>query len=59
MSWLSKEIAFCVEAYLANISYKVVQASFRRKFQCRHAPSKNRIFDWIQKFREYRTVQNQ
>ena len=40
------------------MSYKVVQASFRRKFQCRHAPSKSRISDWIEKFREYRTVQN-
>jgi len=50
--------AFCVEAYFAKISYKVVQASFQRKFQCCHAPSKSRIFDWIQKFREYGTVQN-
>jgi len=35
-----------------------MQARFRRKFQCRHAPSKSRIFDWMQKFREYGTVQN-
>jgi len=35
-----------------------MQASFQRKFQCRHAPSKNRYFDWIQKFREYGTIQN-
>ena len=47
-----------MEAYFAKNSYKVVQASFRRKFQCRHAPLKSRIFDWIQKFREYGTVQN-
>ena len=46
-----------MEAYFASDSYKVVQ-SFRRKFQCRHAPSKNKIFDWIQKFREYGTMQN-
>ena len=58
MSWSTKEKAFCVEAYFAKNSYKVVQASFRRKFQCCHAPSKSRIFDWIQKFREYGTVQN-
>ena len=47
-----------MEAYFAINSYKVVQASFRRKFQCCHAPSKIRIFDWIQKFRECRTVKN-
>ena len=34
---------FCLEAYFANSSYKVVRASFRRKLQCRHAPSKSRI----------------
>jgi len=50
--------AFWVEGYFANNSYKVVQTSFRRKFQCRHAPSTSRIFDWIQKFRDYGTVQN-
>ena len=58
MSWSTKVKAFCVEAYFANNSYKVEQASFPRKCQCRHAPSKSRIFDWIQKFREYGTVQN-
>ena len=58
MSWSTKQKAFCVEAYFANNSYKVVQESFRRKFQCRHAPSKSRIFDWIQKFRECGTVEN-
>jgi len=58
MSWSTKMKAFCVEAYYANNSYKVVQASYRRKFQCRHAPSKSRTFDWIQKFREYGSVQN-
>ena len=58
MSWSTKEKAFCVEAYFANNSYKLVQASFRRKFQCRHAPSESRIFDWIQKFRQYETMQN-
>ena len=36
----------------------IVQADFRRKFRCHHAPSKSRIFDWVQKFREYGTVQN-
>jgi len=46
-----------VEDYCANSSYKVVQTSFRRKFQCRHALSKNIIFDWIQKFKEYGTAQ--
>ena len=30
MSWSTKEKAFCVEAYFANNSYKVVEASFRR-----------------------------
>ena len=58
MSWSTKEMAFCVEAYFACNSYKVVQQSFQRKFQCRHAPSKSRIFGWMQKFREYETVQN-
>jgi len=58
MFWSTKVKAFCPEAYFANNSYKVVQASFQRKFQCRHAPPKSRIFDWIQKFREYGTVQN-
>ena len=47
-----------MEAYFPNNSYKVVQISFWRKFKCCHAPSKSRIFDWIQKFREYGTVQN-
>jgi len=58
MSWSTKEKAFYVEAYFANNPYKVVQASFRRKFQWRHAPWKSRIFDWMQKFREYGTVRN-
>jgi len=58
MSWSTKEKTFCVEAYFANNSYKIVQASFWRKFQCRHAPTKSRIFGWIQKFKEYGTVQN-
>ena len=58
MSWATKEKIFCVEANFANNSWKVVKASFWIKFQCRHAPSKSRIFDWIQKFRENRTVQN-
>jgi len=58
MPWSTKEKAFWVEAYFANHSYKVVQASFRRKFQCCHAPLKSRMFDWIQKFRENGTVQN-
>ena len=58
MSWSTKEKAFCVEAYFANKSYTVVQANFWRQFQCHHAPSKSRIFDWVQKFREYGTVQN-
>ena len=54
MSWSIKKKAFCVEAYFASNSYKVaVQASFRRKFQHRHAPSKSRIFDCIQEFRKY------
>ena len=59
MSWSTKEKAFCMEAYFVNNSCKVIQASFRRKLQCRHAPSKSRIFDHIQKFREYGTVKNQ
>ena len=46
-----------MEAYFANNSCKVVQASFLRKFQC-HAPPKSRIFDWIQKFEEYGAEQN-
>jgi len=46
------------EAYLVNNSYKVVQAGFWRKFQCPQAPSKSRIFNRIQKFRVYGTVQN-
>ena len=58
MSWSTKEKTFCVEAYFANKSYTVVKANFRRKFQCRHASPKSRIFDWVQKFREYGTVQN-
>ena len=52
MSWSTKEKAFCVEAFFIINSYKV-QASFWRKFQCHHAPSKSRKFDWIQKFTEY------
>ena len=47
-----------MEVYFANNSYKVVRASFWRKLQCVHAPSKSRIFAWIQKFTEYGTVQN-
>ena len=47
-----------VEAYFANKSYTVVQANFRRQFWCHNAPSKSRIFDWVQKCREYGTVQN-
>jgi len=58
MSWSAKEKAFCLEAYFANSSYKVGQAKFRRKFQCRYAPSNSRIFDWIHRFREYGTVEN-
>jgi len=58
MSWSAKEMAFCVEDYFANNSHKVVQASFRRKFHCRHASSKSKIFDWFHKFREYESVQN-
>jgi len=53
---LVKEKAFCVEAYFTNNSYKVVQASFGKKFQCCHAPSQSIIFDWVQKFREYGSV---
>jgi len=34
MSWSTKEKAFCVETYFANTSYKVMQASFLRMFQC-------------------------
>jgi len=30
---------------------------FRESLYC-HAPSKSRIFGWIQEFREYGTVQN-
>jgi len=56
MPWSTKEKAFSVEAYFAGNSYRVVQAIFRRKFQCRHAPSNSIIFDWIQRFRDYRTV---
>jgi len=40
MSWSTKEKAFCVEASFTVNSYKQVRASFRRKFQCRHAPLK-------------------
>ena len=58
MSWSTKEKAFCVEAYFTNKSYTVVQANFWRQFWCHHAQSKSRIFDWVQKFREYGTVQN-
>ena len=58
MSLSTKEKAFCVKAYFANNLYEVVQASFRRKFQCLYAPSKNKFFDWNQKFREYGTAQN-
>jgi len=60
MSWwtFTKEKAFCLEAYFANNSYKVMQASFRRKFQGPHAPSKRKIFYCIQKFRECGTEQN-
>ena len=59
MSCPTKEKAFCMETYFVNNSCKLVQASFRRKFQCRHGPSKSRIFDWIRKSREYGTVKNQ
>jgi len=55
MSWSTKEKAFCVEAYFANNSYKVVQVF--GKLQYHHTPSKSRIFDWMQKFRECGTVQ--
>jgi len=37
---------------------EAVQTSFRRKFQCRQAPSNSRIFDWIQKLQEHGTVHN-
>ena len=58
MTWTSKEKTFCVEAHIANKSYKVVQANFRRHFRCRKAPSNSRIGAWTQKFREHGTVQN-
>ena len=58
MSWSTKERAFCMKICFANNSYKLVQASFQSKFQCHHAPSKTRNFDWIQKFKEYGTMQN-
>jgi len=58
MSWSTKEKTFCVEAYFTNKSYTIVQANFRRKFQCRHALSKSRIFDCVHKFREFGTLQN-
>ena len=54
---LVRHLKFWHSIKLRN-SYKVVQASFRKKFQCCHAPSKIRISDGIQKFREYGTVQN-
>jgi len=47
-----------MKAYFADNSYEGVQTSFQRKFQCCHALSKCIIFDWIQKFRDYGTVQN-
>jgi len=53
MYWSTKEKAFCVEAYFANNSYKVVQASFQRKVQCHHVPSKSNIFDRIQKYKAW------
>ena len=33
-------------------------SKFSETVLCHHAPSKSRIFDWVQKFREYGTVQN-
>ena len=35
-----------------------VHANFPRHFRCHQVPSKSRIFDWTQKFREHGTVQN-
>ena len=35
-----------------------MEATFQKKFQCCHAPSKSRFFDWIQKFSEYGTARN-
>ena len=58
MTWSTQEKTFCVEAYFANKSYTKVQANFRRHFRCHQVPSKSRIFDWTQKFREHWTVQN-
>ena len=58
MSWSTKQKTFCVETCFANKSYTVMQANFRREFQCRNAPSKSRIFEWVKKFIEHSTVQN-
>ena len=58
MTWSTQEKTFCVEAYFANKSYTKVQANFLRHFRCHQVPSKSRIFNWTQKFREHGTVQN-
>ena len=58
MTWSTQEKTFCVKAYFANKSYTKVHANFPRHFRCHQVPSKSRIFDWTQKFREHGTVQN-
>ena len=46
-----KEKAFAVEHYLKTGSFKKAALKFRQHYKTRHNPSKQRIYEWTDKFR--------
>ena len=54
-----KEKAFAVEHYLKTGSFKKAALKFRQHYKTRHSPSKQRIYEWTDKFRKTGSVKKQ
>ena len=58
MPWTDGEKAFIVEAYFELKSIVEVKRHFRRHYNCRQCPTHRTIYQWVNKFRNHRTVLN-
>ena len=58
MPWSLREKAFCVRLYFSSNSYKFISNAFKNEFSTKNSPSKSRIHGWVNKFREYGSVEN-
>ena len=56
--WELGQRIYCVKFYYKTGSFKKTQDSFMRQFECKKAPSKSRIQNWVDHFKKYGTMEN-